>query len=118
MGHRRLRVPRRGVELFRRHLPQQRSEQRPAADPCERGVSESRFRRDPARPEGAVHRRPGQPDADHRVGRAQRGGRDRRLQETLSRKRLRRRGLPAQYRRPDRGLRSRPQIACADVSPG
>ena len=49
---------------------------------------------------------------------AQRGFRDRRLQETLSRKRLRRRGLPAQYRRPDRGLRSRPQIACADVSPG
>ena len=46
------------------------------------------------------------------------GLRDRRLQETLSRKRLRRRGLPAQYRRPDRGLRSRPQIACADASPG
>ena len=106
MGHRRLRVPRRGVELLRRHLPQQCPQQRAAADHRERGVPRGGLRGDRRRPCDAIHRRPGQPDADDLRHGPQRALRDRRIQEAVPAERLRRRGLPAQHRAPDRSVRT------------
>ncbi len=59
MGHRRLRLPRRGVEFLRRHLPQQRPQQRSAADHGERRLPRSDLRAHRRRSRGPFHGRSG-----------------------------------------------------------